>query len=126
VKRAGHRLRLDPRFRGKHLKRWTLYSSIVTDIWARGVPWTQLIHRYGALANDLNVRWEMRLSVVLSYVLLASILAAPFWPASLVLAVAALAVLIFPEQRLLRVVPAEARVGFCAAGHSGAHHLSPL
>ncbi len=50
----------------------------MTDIRARGIPWTQLIHRYGALANDLNTRHELRWSVVLSYVLLLSLLAMPF------------------------------------------------
>ena len=51
---AGYSLRLDVTFRGRHLKRWTLRSSIATDIRARGIPWTQLIHRSQALSNDLN------------------------------------------------------------------------
>ena len=126
VRRAGHRLRLDPRFRGKHLKHWALYSSIVTDIWSRGVPWTQLIHRYGALANDLNVRWEMRLSVVLSYVLLGSIVALPFWPTAGWLALGAFAALIFLSRDyyawflrkrgwgfVLRVIPAHILYHLC-------------
>ncbi len=78
LRRAGYRLRLDSRFRGKHLKKWTIASSIVIDIEARGVPWTQLIHRYGALTNDLNTRHELRWSVVLAYVLLISVLVMPF------------------------------------------------
>jgi GT2 family glycosyltransferase len=76
--RAGYRLRLDPAFRGRHLKRWTLWSCIVTDIRARGVPWTQLIHRFSALANDLNTSTPLRLSVV------AACLAALALPAALV------------------------------------------
>ena len=32
LRRAGHRLRLDPRFRGKHLKKWTVTSSITIDV----------------------------------------------------------------------------------------------
>jgi GT2 family glycosyltransferase len=73
IRKAGHRIRLDPRFRGRHLKRWTLWNSIVTDIRARGIPWTQLIHRHGALANDLNTRHELRWSVVLTYLFVASL-----------------------------------------------------
>ena len=80
IRRAGYRLRLDPRFRGKHLKKWTVKSSIVIDITARGIPWTQLIHRYGALANDLNTRHELRWSVVLAYLLLLLLPVSFFWP----------------------------------------------
>lgn len=87
----GNRLRLDPDFRATHLKRWTLWSSIVTDIRARGIPWTQLIHRHGALANDLNIKVTQRLSVVLSFVMLAAVLAAPVWPMAALVAVAHLA-----------------------------------
>ena len=94
IRRAGYRLRLDPRFRGRHLKKWTVRSSIVTDIQARGIPWTQLIHRYGALANDLNTRHELRWSVVAAYLLAISVLAAVFLPWAWLLAAASLAALI--------------------------------
>jgi glycosyltransferase involved in cell wall biosynthesis len=72
---AGFRLRLDPSIRGKHLKRWTLRSCIVTDVQARGVPWTQLIHRFQALSNDLNTSFALRASVVLSYSVVAGLAA---------------------------------------------------
>ena len=94
IRRAGYRLRLDPRWRGKHLKKWTVTSSIAIDITARGIPWTQLIHRYGALTNDLNTRHELRWSVVLSYVLLLSLLATPLFVWAAVIAVVALAALL--------------------------------
>ncbi len=80
ITRAGHRLRLDPRFRGTHLKRWTFWNCIVTDIRARGVPWTQLIHRFGAMSNDLNTNSNLRLSVVAAYLLLASVAASTVAP----------------------------------------------
>jgi glycosyltransferase involved in cell wall biosynthesis len=80
VIRAGGRIRLNPEARGKHLKRWTLSSCVVTDVRARGVPWTQLIHRYGALANDLNTSQALRWSVVLSYLVVGSLGAAVFTP----------------------------------------------
>ena len=126
LRRAGYRLRLDPRFRGKHLKKWTVRSSIAIDIRARGIPWTQLIHRYGGLADDLNTRHELRLSVVLAYVLLFALLAMPFAPATGVGALAALAGLIvlnapyygwFVKHRGLgfaaRVVPAHVLYHLC-------------
>lgn len=64
--RAGHRLAIDPGLNGTHLKRWTWRSSVVSDIRDRGVPWTQLIARYGMTA-DLNLSWGLRLSVVSAY-----------------------------------------------------------
>lgn len=94
IRQAGHRLRLDPRFRGRHLKRWTLRSSIVTDIRARGIPWTQLIHRYGALANDLNTRHELRWSVAMAYLLVLALVTATVLPWAGLLAAGALAALV--------------------------------
>lgn len=80
ISRLGYRLRLDPRFHCCHLKRWTLWGSIVTDVSARGIPWAQLIQKFRAFNNDLNTRLELRLSVVLAYVLLASLLAIVLTP----------------------------------------------
>lgn len=80
---SGARIILDPAIRGKHLKRWTFKSSIVTDVRDRGVPWTQLIHRYDGLHDDLNVRVSYRWCVVIAYLLAASLLAALKWPLTL-------------------------------------------
>lgn len=119
IRRVGYRLRLDPRFRGKHLKKWSVKSSIMIDIAARGIPWTQLIYRYGALANDLNTRNELRWSVVLAYVVLLSLLAMVAVPLAGVIAPVALGLIValnseyyawFLERRgwwfTTRVVPA--------------------
>jgi GT2 family glycosyltransferase len=99
IRQAGHRIRLDPRFRGKHLKKWTVRSSIVIDIGARGIPWTQLIHRYGALANDLNTRHELRWSVVLAYLLVLLLPAAVVWPwAGVVAALVLMALIVLSRE----------------------------
>lgn len=90
---AGYGLRLDPSFRGCHLKRWTLWNCIVTDIRARGVPWMQLIHRFQALANDLNTSVALRLSVVVAYLVVISLVLAWFTPWALVLTAALLVAL---------------------------------
>jgi GT2 family glycosyltransferase len=86
LRRDGGRIRLDPRFRGQHLKRWTLWGSVRTDIVSRGVPWAQLIRKFGAMRNDLNLRWQLRASVACAYVFLAALLAAVLTPWSLVVA----------------------------------------
>jgi len=91
---AGYSLRLDVTFRGRHLKRWTLGSSIATDIRARGIPWTQLIHRSQTLSNDLNTRVELRLSVVVTVAFVGALALAPLKPAVAIAAALLFAVLI--------------------------------
>jgi hypothetical protein len=79
---AGHKIVLDSRIKGKHLKRWTFQNLLKTDIFDRGIPWTRLMLRAGALANTLNVKPTQRLSVVLAYLTLPMLVAALFWPAA--------------------------------------------
>ena len=68
---AGYGILLEPALAATHLKRWTVASVIASDVRDRGIPWTQLIWRYRALSNDLNLRTEYRLSVVLAYLAVA-------------------------------------------------------
>jgi glycosyltransferase involved in cell wall biosynthesis len=77
---AGYKIVLDRRIKGKHLKRWTLRSILTSDIFDRGIPWTQLMLRAGAVANTLNVKPSQRISVVLAYLTVLSALAAVWWP----------------------------------------------
>jgi GT2 family glycosyltransferase len=74
---AGFEVLLDPALSACHLKRWTIGSAIASDVRDRGIPWTQLIWRHGALNNELNLRTEYRLSVVLAYLALVSLVLAP-------------------------------------------------
>jgi GT2 family glycosyltransferase len=116
---AGYRVRLEPEFRGAHYKRWTLVGSIRIDIASRGIPWAQLLQKFQTLSNDLNTRVELRLSVVLSYVLLASLIGLMLTPWAALGAVASLTALValnasyyrwFARKRglwfAIRVVPA--------------------
>jgi glycosyltransferase involved in cell wall biosynthesis len=80
VSAAGHRIILDRRIKAKHLKRWTLVNLLKTDIFDRGVPWTRLMLRAGAIANTLNVKLSQRISVALAYGAVLSLLAAIWWP----------------------------------------------
>jgi GT2 family glycosyltransferase len=126
VTARGHRLRLDPAARGCHLKRWTLVSGVSTDIFARGIPWVQLIRRHGRPQNQLNLTIALRLSVVCAYLLLlAPVMAMVAWWGA-VLGVVALAVLLalnasyyrwFARQRgvafAIRVVPAHVLHHWC-------------
>jgi GT2 family glycosyltransferase len=65
VRQAGYRILLDKTLQGTHLKQWTLRSVIRTDILCRAIPWTRLIMESKHILNDLNLKWEQRLSGVL-------------------------------------------------------------
>jgi glycosyltransferase involved in cell wall biosynthesis len=95
VTAAGFQIVLAPQVKAKHLKRWTLWSILKTDIFDRGVPWTRLMLRAGAAADSLNVKPAQRLSVVLVYLGVVAMLAAARWPAAWFVVVAlALAVMV--------------------------------
>jgi len=66
---AGQRIVLDRELEVKHLKRWTFVNLIKTDIFDRGVPWTELILRDGRMPNDLNIQMSQRVSVALAFLL---------------------------------------------------------
>jgi glycosyltransferase involved in cell wall biosynthesis len=68
---AGRKLVLDRRVLVKHLKRWTFWNLIKTDILDRGIPWTELILRDRSMPNDLNIQVSQRISVALVFLLFA-------------------------------------------------------
>ena len=70
---AGYRILLEPALAVCHLKRWTLRSMIASDVFDRGIPWTQLILRYGQFGSDLNVKNTYRVCVVVAYLTVASL-----------------------------------------------------
>jgi len=99
---AGYEVVLDPAVAAAHLKRWTMASAIVSDVRDRGIPWTQLIWRYGALGNDLNLRTEYRWSVVLAYLVLGSVLLVGYDMRLLIVCALATAGLTAANRRYLR------------------------
>ena len=60
----GHRIILARDILGKHLKRWTLRSMILTDIFQRGIPWIILMKRSEVAETDLNVRPSQKICVI--------------------------------------------------------------
>jgi glycosyltransferase involved in cell wall biosynthesis len=68
--KAGHRIMLNKEIQVTHLKRWTLWSMVKTDVLDRGIPWTQLVMREGKMPNDLNLKYSQRISALLAYGLL--------------------------------------------------------
>jgi glycosyltransferase involved in cell wall biosynthesis len=70
LRAAGKRIRLAKHIQVTHLKRWTLWGILKTDIRDRALPWTALIVRTRMLPNDLNLDLASRLSALSVYVLL--------------------------------------------------------
>lgn len=68
--RANHKMILDKDLRVKHLKRWTFWKLVRTDVMDRGIPWTELILRDRSMPNDLNLQISQRISVALAFLLL--------------------------------------------------------
>lgn len=61
----GVRIELHPDITVCHQKRWTFLSTLRTDLFLRGVPWTLLILREQRIPNVLNVSYANRVSVAL-------------------------------------------------------------
>lgn len=77
VSAAGFQIVLAPQIKATHLKRWTLWSVLKTDIVDRGVPWIKLMLRAKAAANTLNAKSSQRVCVALAW--LASALLPLMW-----------------------------------------------
>lgn len=67
-----HNILLQKNVQVKHLKRWTFWGLLKTDIFDRGIPWTQLMLRDHIFPNDLNARFSQRICIMLAYLLLLS------------------------------------------------------
>ncbi len=70
MRRAGRRILLDRDLRVKHLKKWTFWGLLKTDVLDRGIPWTELILRDHNMPNDLNLEISQRVSIGLVYLML--------------------------------------------------------
>jgi len=109
---AGHRIRLDKSVQVKHHKVWRLGNLLKTDVFDRGIPWTRLMLEQGQIDNDLNVGTEGRVSGVAAWLLLVSLLGAPFEPWSLVISLGCVLVLLIANRRFYRFLADKRGVGF--------------
>jgi cellulose synthase/poly-beta-1,6-N-acetylglucosamine synthase-like glycosyltransferase len=62
----GRKVRLERTLQCKHLKQWTLWNVIKTDIFQRGIPWMLLLLASQDAPNDLNINYKSRLATVLA------------------------------------------------------------
>lgn len=109
LRRAGRKVMLDPKLQVKHLKAWSFWGLIRTDIRDRGIPWTELILRDRHLPNDLNLQLSQRVSVALVYLLTLLTAAAAFYSG---------AAFLLPLFALLFLVLSRYEVEATANGHS--------
>lgn len=117
LRRAGHRIRLDPAVQGTHLKRWTLFSMVRVDVTRRAVPWARLIRETANAPADLNLRASQRLSAALAGVAGLGLALAPLVPApGLGVAVAALAAVAVMNRRFYALLWRRGGLPLLAAG----------
>jgi GT2 family glycosyltransferase len=101
---ASYRVRLLKDLQVKHLKHWSARDLLRSDFARRALPWSDLILGHGHVANDLNIGWSSRMSVVAVVVLVGSVVSACFWPPFLAitgLSALALLLLNWPLYRFL-------------------------
>jgi glycosyltransferase involved in cell wall biosynthesis len=82
---AGHRIILARDVQATHLKRWTLFEMIRTDIFRRGVPWMLLMKRSKVVETDLNVSKAQRACVAATGLGILGLLGSPWIPALIAL-----------------------------------------
>jgi glycosyltransferase involved in cell wall biosynthesis len=94
ITRSGHRILLARDVLATHLKRWTLFDMIRTDVFRRGVPWMLLMKRSRVVETDLNVSKSQRTCVAATGLGLLASLAALRWPPALALLPLSLAAIV--------------------------------
>jgi glycosyltransferase involved in cell wall biosynthesis len=69
--KSHRKIMLDRSLLVTHLKKWSFWGLVKTDILDRGIPWTELIMRDRFMPNDLNLQLSQRVSVALVFLLVA-------------------------------------------------------
>lgn len=79
IRSAGYKIKLFKDLHVKHLKNWGFVSLLKAEIFYRALPWTELILRQRQLDNDLNLGVSSRLSAILIYAILTSLVLSFWW-----------------------------------------------
>jgi len=110
----GYMIFLEKSIQGKHLKGWSLYSMIRTDVMIRALPWTRLVLERKLAPTDFSLSWRHRLSVLLSGIIVLSIVAVLFFSVDLLITVAALLLFIALNLNLFKFFTAHGGIAFAA------------
>jgi hypothetical protein len=100
----GIRIVPDPGLQVKHLKQWTLRSLLATDILSRAIPWTLLSLEGHRLPGDLNFSADQRIAAMVALALALAIVAAPFMFQAWFLASALVALGLWLNRDLYRLL----------------------
>lgn len=74
LKAKGHRTRLDKSIGVKHLKHFSFSHLLKSDLLDRAVPWTFLMWEYRQFTDDLNLKFQHKLSAMIPILLVVSLL----------------------------------------------------
>jgi glycosyltransferase involved in cell wall biosynthesis len=93
LKAAGGRIRHVPELQGTHLKVWTFWKLLVSEIRDRAVPWAFLLLTQDRISNELNIavteRFRAAIAWMLPLAIVASLVGAtPWWSLALVPSIA--------------------------------------
>ena len=113
--RAGRRIVLARDVLSTHMKRWSLFEVVRTDVMRRGVPWTLLIKRSGIHESDLNIKPGQKLSVALTGLMGLFCMFAVAYPALLWLVPAAAAGVVGLNWEFYRFLGSRRGAAFAAA-----------
>ena len=81
LRAAGGRIAVVKDLQVTHLKRWTLSGLVRTDVFDRGVPWTELILEHpGMTSGDLNLSAGPRAALMLTWLALDALFLSVWWP----------------------------------------------
>lgn len=109
---AGARVRLCKSLQVKHLKRWTAWAMLRTDLFQRAIPWTLLIHRRRRAPNDLNLSVQGRFSTAAAMVLVVGLGCGFWWTPALLAAGVATGTLAVVNRDFYRFCLRKGGVGF--------------
>lgn len=79
IRQAGYKIELHKTIQVKHLKRWEVFNLLRADFFYRALPWTALLLRQHHLDNDLNLQVSSRISVLLLFGTLMSLIGTVWW-----------------------------------------------
>jgi GT2 family glycosyltransferase len=113
--RAGHRIVLARDVLATHMKRWTLFEMVRTDIFRRGVPWMLLIKRTGTVETDLNVKANQKASVALTGITLLTAVFSVVMPWAAPVAGMGLAAIVALNRPLFAFLARRRGLGFALA-----------
>lgn len=68
---SGYKILLNKNIQLTHLKQYSLFSLIKSDVLGRAKPWTEIMLEKKIVKNDLNTRVENAISLVVAFLLLA-------------------------------------------------------